>query len=162
MMAQNGGKGPKAGATKNPWINHVKNYKLKHPTMSYKDCMKNAKHTYNKKGSIPKHKVGPLSTKEEGVVRQASSLEIHHNMVEVRPMLKYLSFTDKNKKNSDAIEAYLDRNSTNPIKKQKSDLYIKKHPQVNIKDIHDTWINLNKAWEDAEKNLTKWRPKVKF
>ena len=68
MMAQNGGKGTKAGATKNPWINHVKNFKLKHPTMSYKDCMKNAKHTYNKKGSIPK--------KEEGEVRHATQKEI--------------------------------------------------------------------------------------
>lgn len=32
----------------NAWINHVKSYQMAHPNKSYKECLKDAKHTYKK------------------------------------------------------------------------------------------------------------------
>lgn len=32
----------------NKWIEHVKQYRMKNPTMSYKMCLINAKKTYKK------------------------------------------------------------------------------------------------------------------
>ena len=36
------------GSSKSPWIQHVKDYRKLHPDKSYKECMKEAKATYNK------------------------------------------------------------------------------------------------------------------
>lgn len=33
----------------NPWLAHVKCYRVKHPECAYKDCLRNAKETYTKK-----------------------------------------------------------------------------------------------------------------
>jgi len=33
----------------NPWIEHVKQFRMKHPKMSYKECLINARKTYKPK-----------------------------------------------------------------------------------------------------------------
>ena len=36
--------------TNNPWIQHCKKHQAQNPGMSWKDCLKEAKHTYKKGG----------------------------------------------------------------------------------------------------------------
>ena len=35
----------------NPWLEHVRKYRKKHKSLSYKQCLINAKKTYKKKSS---------------------------------------------------------------------------------------------------------------
>ena len=35
--------------TKNPWLDHLKAYRAKHPKKSYGECMSEAKKSYTKK-----------------------------------------------------------------------------------------------------------------
>ena len=55
----------KGGAVKtkkaNSWLEHVKKYRAEHPDTPYKDCLKGARKTYKKGGSVKEetHEVEP-------------------------------------------------------------------------------------------------------
>jgi len=159
MNNQTGGHGTKIGAGKNPWLAHLKLFRTNNPQMTYKDCMKNAKHTYVKKGHIGIKTVG---TKEDGTVKTAPRREIYYDMARIRPMLKYTAYTDFNDINRDAVQAYIDRNTTDPKRIKRRDLFLKTHPNINIQYVHDEWTNLKQAWDKSEANSSKWRPKIKI
>ena len=55
---QSGGKGTKAGASKSPWLAHVKAYRASHPGMSYKDALSGASASYKSSSGAGLHRAG--------------------------------------------------------------------------------------------------------
>ena len=72
----------------NRWLIHVREYRLKNPTVSYKDCLKQAKLTYIKGAALPSK---PVKIKKE------PATEIVKKAVKKKVVKKIVTTKEQNK-----------------------------------------------------------------